>query len=355
MRPSLFPGQPVCRAIVWIALGLTLAVISPGLPLRAHDDHPHASPLAVAPAEAHRPSRLPDRIILSPVADPARGMAVAWRTSTDAPQGFAQLAAATHGPELRERAVTIPAHTEAHPTDLGPSLCHAVEFADLEPGTRYAYRVGDGANWSEWLQFETASAEPARFQFVHFGDAQNDILSMWSRVVREAGRHAPRAQLMIHSGDLVNTGENDAQWGEWFRAGSFLHAQIPSLPIPGNHEYVKVGEGDAAISRLSHHWRRQFTLPENGPPGLEETCCSLVYGDTRIVALNSNEKLAEQADFLAACTVSFNAFTYPPAEGLEGQELFRKAYAAPSIGFIATQVAAHINDWANFTKSSGQS
>jgi hypothetical protein len=70
---------------------------------------------------------------------------------------------------------------------------------------------------------------------------------------------------------------------------------------------------------------------------------------------SAEEKLAEQADFLAACTVSFNAFAYPPAEGLEGQELFRKAYADASIGFIATQVAAHINDWANFTKSSGQS
>ena len=31
---------------------------------------------------------------------------------------------------------------------------------------------------------------------------------------------------------------------------AFLHAQIPSLPIPGNHEYVKVGEGEAATSRL---------------------------------------------------------------------------------------------------------
>ena len=69
----------------------------------------------------------------------------------------------------------------------------------------------------------------------------------------------------------------------------------------------------------------------------------------------AEEKLAEQADFLAACTVSFNGFTYPPADGLEGQELFRKAYSDASIGFIAAQVAAHINDWANFTKSSAQS
>ena len=114
MRPSLFPVQPAPRAIAWIALGVTLAVISPGLPLRAHDDHDHPhTPVPVAPAEAHRPSRLPDRIILSPVADPAHGMAVAWRTSTDAPHGFAQIAAATHGPELRDKAVTIPARTEA--------------------------------------------------------------------------------------------------------------------------------------------------------------------------------------------------------------------------------------------------
>jgi len=70
---------------------------------------------------------------------------------------------------------------------------------------------------------------------------------------------------------------------------------------------------------------------------------------------SAEEKLAEQADFLAACTVSFNAFTYPPADGLEGQELFRKAYADPSIGFITTQVATHINDWANFMKSSAES
>ncbi len=69
----------------------------------------------------------------------------------------------------------------------------------------------------------------------------------------------------------------------------------------------------------------------------------------------AEEKLAEQADFLAACTVSFNGFAYPPADGLEGQDLFRKAYADPSIGFIASQVAAYINDWANFTKSSAES
>lgn len=282
-------------------LALLAALLAAG-PLRAHDDgppHTHAGPPpAVSPFDAHRPSRLPDRVILFPGGDPARGAAVAWRTGPETTGAVAQLAAATDGPEFRSRAVTIPARSTRLETDLGPCRCHAAALVDLEPDTPYAYRVGDGVNWSEWFQFTTAPAGPRRLRFVHFGDAQNDILSAWSRVVREAGRHAPDAAFLVHSGDLVNRGDADDQWGEWFRAGAFLHAQIPSLPIPGNHEYVKVGDAEAATSRLAPHWRRQFTLPENGPAGLEETCCTIAFGDVRIVALDSNQRLAEQAAWL---------------------------------------------------------
>ncbi|MBK6492938.1 MAG: hypothetical protein IPF97_14915 [Sphingomonadales bacterium] len=70
---------------------------------------------------------------------------------------------------------------------------------------------------------------------------------------------------------------------------------------------------------------------------------------------SAEEKALEQAEFLAACTVSFNGFAYPPAKGLEGAAYFRKAYEDPTIGFIAAQVGAHIGDWANFTKSSAAS
>ena len=37
--------------------------------------------------------------------------------------------------------------------------------------------------------------------------------------------------------------------------------------LPGNHEYYKDSEGNSVVTR---HWRAQFTLPENGPKGLEE-------------------------------------------------------------------------------------
>jgi hypothetical protein len=70
---------------------------------------------------------------------------------------------------------------------------------------------------------------------------------------------------------------------------------IPSIVVVGNHEQHKLEEGKR---RLSHHWRPQFTLPEHGPEGLEETCYSIEYQDTLIVVLDSNTKIDEQAKWL---------------------------------------------------------
>lgn len=61
------------------------------------------------------------------------------------------------------------------------------------------------------------------------------------------------------------------------------------------------------------------------------------------------EKAVQQAEFLTACTVSFNGFDY---KGLTGADQFRAAYSDPEIGFIAEQVAKFIADWSNFTKAS---
>src|SRR5262249_21666459 len=150
-------------------------------------------------------------------------------------------------------------------------------------------------NWSEWFQFRTASDRPEPFSFIYFGDAQNGIRSLWSRVVREAFSDAPRARFIIHAGDLVDSANSDAQWGEWFGAGGWINAMIPSLPTPGNHEYP-LAHGEA--KHLSRYWRPQFALPENGPPGLEETTYYLDYQGVRIISLNSSERQAEQVPWL---------------------------------------------------------
>ncbi len=254
-----------------------------------------ASPPVVDPSEQYKPGVLPDRIVLTWADDPRTTQSVTWRTSTLVESAVAEIALAEPGPGFPEKAQRCEAVSQTLETDLGEARYHSVTFRDLEPGTRYVYRVGDGANWSEWFQFSTASADPEPFSFIYFGDAQTNLRSMWSRVIREAYRDAPKASFLLHAGDLVNRGNADAEWGEWFAAGNWLNAMMPSVPVPGNHEHVRMPDGNR---QLTAHWQAQFTLPENGPEGLSESCYTFTYHNVRIIALNSNEQLEAQTEWL---------------------------------------------------------
>ena len=242
----------------------------------------------------HVPQRTPDRIILTYTSDPATTQAVTWRTAPGAGTPQAEFAPATGESPFGDRmgfaaaAVTVYAETEALETELGETAYHSVEFFGLGPETLYAYRVGDGEIWSEWFHFRTASRDPKPFTFVYVGDAQNNLKSLWSRTVRQAYSQA-RPQLLIHAGDLVNVANSDSEWGEWFYAAGWINGMIPSIPVPGNHEYS---------SGLSRNWRPSFALPKNGPDGLEETTYFIDYQGVRFVGLNSNEQQEAQAEWL---------------------------------------------------------
>lgn len=273
---------------------LLFALLMVSIPSFAHEEAEHP-PQRVPESIQHLPSAIPDRIVLTWTGDPARSQAVTWRTESSVKKSKAQIAEAEPGPQFVVKAREVAATTTFLMTDLGDCNFHTAEFAGLKPATQYLYRVGDGANWSEWLRFQTASDQPEPFSFIYFGDAQNELKAHWSRVIREAYTTAPRARFVIHAGDLVNRADSDAEWGEWFYAGGWIHAMVPSVPTPGNHEYARDEQG---VSQLSRHWRPQFALPQNGPTGLEETSYFLDYQGVRIVSLNSNEDLLSQVSWL---------------------------------------------------------
>lgn len=68
--------------------------------------------------------------------------------------------------------------------------------------------------------------------------------------------------------------------------------------------------------------------------------------------LTPEEQAAEQAEFLASITVSFNGFNYPPAGDASGRDLFRALYRDRKVGFITDQVQRFVGDWGNFTGKS---
>jgi 3',5'-cyclic AMP phosphodiesterase CpdA len=280
---------------------LSLAIVLAGLPqmLLAHPSESSTDwqPERYANKLAHAPRPLPDRVVLTWAGDPATSQAVTWRTDSSIERAVAEIAVATdHGPKMKPRRVS--ADTEHFTSDLDEAHHHSVKFAGLKPDTLYAYRVGDGVNWSEWFHFRTASREERPFTFIYFGDAQTDIKNHWSRVFREAFRDAPRAAFTLHAGDLINRANNDAEWGEWFGAPAWVNGTIPVVPTPGNHEHFLDADNNNART-LTRHWRPQFTLPEQNPPaGLEETCYYVDYQGARIISLDSNKLQKEQVPWL---------------------------------------------------------
>ncbi|UTA67120.1 metallophosphoesterase family protein [Emticicia sp. 21SJ11W-3] len=233
------------------------------------------------------PSATPDRIILNLTATPETSVAVNWRTDSTINKGEIQFAQATDGTQFQKNIRTINAISEnlkvKYPNE--PEInayYHSGVIENLQPGALYVYRVGYDKHWSEWFQMRLPGNKPGRpLSFLYFGDAQNDVKSQWSRVIREAYKTMPEVSFMLHAGDLINRHDHDVEWGEWFYAGSYIHATVPSVMTPGNHEYGK--------GKLSPQWRPQFNLPVNGPKGLEETCYEVNYSDLKVISLNAEE------------------------------------------------------------------
>jgi len=243
------------------------------------------------------PDPRPSRIILTWEDNPATSATVTWRTSSLVTSAKAEIALADPSPYFNDYETDIPASTTTLSTPHGTYYYHKSQFKNLKPATQYLYRVGDGTYWSEWFQFKTAEKEEKPFRFIYLGDAQNKVYSHFSRVIRAAYAHAPDAAFVLHVGDLINHADNDYEWEEWFRAGSFIHATIPTIALPGNHEYNKNKQGFK--ESFSQYWQPQFNYHQNGPlDTLQDQAYFIDYQQIRLIVLNSNTYWEEQAQWL---------------------------------------------------------
>jgi 3',5'-cyclic AMP phosphodiesterase CpdA len=238
----------------------------------------------------------PQRVILGWTGDPAHTQAVTWRTDKRAETPQVQLAPASANPEFIKDAVAVPAKSGS--LDIGNGRTVSTYRANLErlkPESHYLYRVGDGKNWGEWFDFHTASDQPKSFPFLYVGDAQNDIKSRWSRVIRAAYAKAPKSAFIIHAGDLVASGYQDDLWGEWCESMEFIAATLPSLPVVGNHELEKPAGAPKSLA-LPAIWTKEFAYPPNGPDVPENESYYFDYQGVRFLSLNVNI-LENERDF----------------------------------------------------------
>jgi 3',5'-cyclic AMP phosphodiesterase CpdA len=244
--------------------------------------------LSADPDKVNYPAtEIPDRILLTVTPNPAISITINWRTALTSEVNSVEYTVADAHPEFVAKAKTVNAVSKNFSFENIRFVNHRVILNDLQPDTLYAYRIGYGENRSEWFQFRTAKSQvdKAKLSFIYLGDAQVSIKPLWSRVIRKAYATLPDAQLIIHAGDLVNRANKDDEWGDWFAAGSYIHAGTPALMTPGNHEYTH----DDGKPHLSVYWNEQFSLPTNGPDDelLKGSCYYTDIQGVRFISLNT--------------------------------------------------------------------
>ncbi len=277
--------------------------------------------LAAAPTPAASASTAPERVILSPTADPATSQTLPWRS-----QGSAAPALQIARASAPDRVTTV----QGTDTGSASGTFHAATATGLSPDTTYRYRVGDGTAFSPWRTFTTATQGAEPFTFLYFGDVQNGISTGAATVVRAALAAEPDAELAVHSGDLIDSPNSESQWSEWFDAfGPQATGTMNHVATPGNHEY--------SLTSLSRYWTPQFPGAGNGPTRgthLPQTVYHTDYQGVRFIVLNSNYRNAAPLSPPPGSTPSDVGWRRPlpptPTSGLSSPSTTRCSPTAPA-------------------------
>jgi hypothetical protein len=228
-------------------------------------------------------SALPDNIHLTWSESPSTTQTITWRTDATVTRGRVEYAA------VGSRATSVDAPPgEAVVTDVGAISLFSVTLRNLQPGTSYLYRVGDGASWSAYYSFRTEDAEARPFEFIVLGDSHEKkaTYNVWRETVTGAYRQNPDARFVMSVGDLIYAGRDYGQWDAWFAACQGVIANIPDMPAIGDHEPRGLTSKDKW--QRPEYFVKLFQVPQNGPDGLKGEVYSFDYGYAHIAVLNSS-------------------------------------------------------------------
>lgn len=218
--------------------------------------------------------------------DPKTTQTMTWKTTNDVSYGIVQYAKQVDEGTFPDESQSQTADTET----FHDGMIHTVTLTELEPGTTYVYRVGNGTQWSDIFTFTTEAKDTTPFSFFIFGDSQSgrqeeSDYAKWGETANAAYRAYPDAKFFMNLGDLVELDSSYAHWHKWFEGAEGVIERIPQMSVIGNHEYYAGYD----VNQLADNYIAQFKLPQNGPDRLKGTVYSFDYGDVHIVVLNSQQ------------------------------------------------------------------
>lgn len=254
-------------------------------------------------------SNTPEHITLTWTKDPRKTQTITWRTSSNVDKGIIEY---TNTKTREVKKVTAEKEgfsTSSTDINVGNMNIFSATIENLQPGTTYDYKVGDGNTWSDKSTFRTEENSYIETKFLIFGDSQSGNADVpnyapWNKTVQNAFDRNRDADFMMNLGDLVEKGQDYRHWNNWFDAAKGVIDKIPEMPVQGNHETYNASGWDSTNPK---YFVNQFKVPINGPDGLKGQVYSYDYGNVHFVALDSQEDeeapgnddfLKKQADWL---------------------------------------------------------
>ena len=150
-------------------------------------------------------------------------------------------------------------------------------ISELEPGTRYRYRViVDDLAWEGQLATAPPAGKDVPVTFAVLGDTRYGA-EPHRRIVDRIVREAP--DFVLGTGDVVDDGSRQDQWQQFFDIEAPLLRDRVFYPAVGNHD--RQGRG-----RTADAYRAYFSVPAQG--GEAERYYAFTYASVRVLVLDSN-------------------------------------------------------------------
>ncbi len=155
---------------------------------------------------------------------------------------------------------------------------HMVKLEKLIP--QHTYRV-NVMTMDDRATLNVIIPDFKKVSFAAYGDTRTN--ENWHEMVCNA-MSKERISFVLHTGDLVESGDLIRDWDDFFKASKNLYSKVSIIPTLGNHE------------RNSVYYYQAFMSPTKGGGDFFRRWYSVVYGDIRIIVLDSNVARGSSTD-----------------------------------------------------------
>lgn len=211
-------------------------------------------------------------------ADPRTSRTIMWQSKT--PLEDCRLQYQADGGSVQ----SLPVKMESLNEDRVTNYYYTAYLKNLIPATTYQYRIWHGNSATEWQAFTTAPAQIAEFSALIFCDSQcGQTYAGWGQHFRTVWQRHPDAHFFAIVGDIVDNGQQEWQWQNFFAAIADSLPQKLFVPIMGNHECYSLLWKFCRPRR----YELSYNLPANGTPELQNYYYSYDYGPVHFIVLNT--------------------------------------------------------------------